>query len=123
MTLTHILVVANLLLLASLLTWLFLLHHRTTLLKLSAENLATAFGALPRDLRTEAQRPGVQPDPFYTIEILNPMEVAAQESRLGRIFGGLTPAIVRREVYRQAHGIIRQQLADRGIKAEVKLHG
>ncbi len=123
MTLTQILLAGNLLLLASLLVGLLLLRRRSALLKLSAENLAAEFGALPRELRAEAQRLGVQPGPFYTIEILNPLEVAAQESRLGRVFGGVTPTIVRREMYRQAHGIIRQQLADRGIKADVKLHG
>lgn len=123
MTLTSILLTANLLVFSCLLIWLFLLQRRSALLKTSAEKLAAEFGTLPRDLRTEAQRAGIQPGPFYTIEILNPLEVAAQESRLGKVFGGLTPVIVRREVYRQAHGIIREQLAGRGIKAEVKLHG
>ncbi len=123
MTLTHILLTANLLMVVTLLTWLWMLHRRTTTLNHSAGTLAAGIGALPRDLRSEAQRASIQSAPFYTIEILNPLEVAAQESRLGRVFSGLTPVIVRREVYRQARGIIRQQLADRGIKAEVKLHG
>lgn len=123
MTLTHILFVANLLLLSSLLAGLFVLHRRNAVLQSDAEKLMAAAGALPRDLRAEAQRAGIQPGPFYTIEILNPLEVAAQESKLGKVFGGVTPTIVRREMYRQAHGIIRQQLADRGIKADVKLHG
>lgn len=121
MTLTHLLLTANLLLLSVLLLGLFLLRRRALALQGHAERLAAATGS--RDLRAEALRAGVSSPPFYTIEILNPLEVAAQESKLGLVFGGLTPAIVRREVHRQAHGILRQQLAERGIKADVKLHG
>ena len=48
--------------------------------------------------------------------------MAAQQSKLGKVFGGITPAIVRAEVHRQAHGIIREELERRGIKADVQLH-
>ena len=123
MSLLHVLLVANLLLLGAVLGWLTVLQRRTATLQASAQALAADAGALPADLRADAAAAGVAAGSFYTIEILNPLEVAAADSRLGEVFGSLTPAIVRREVHRRAHGIIRQQLAERGIRADVRLHG
>lgn len=122
MSLTHVLLAANLLALTGLACWLFVLQRRATALREGAQWLAADAGALPPDLRAHARAAGVTASPFYTIEILNPLEVAALESKLGEIFAGLTPAIVRGEVYRRAHGIILDELSRRGIKADVQLH-
>ena len=123
MSLLQALLAANLLALMAVLGWLFLLQRRTAALRASAQALAAEVGTLPADLRAEGRAAAAVTGPFYTIEILNPLEVAALDGKLGEVFGSLTPAIVRREVHRRAHGIIRQQLADRGIRADVKLHG
>lgn len=122
MLLTHYLLMANFLALAGVLGWLWLLQRKALDVASSAAALAEQAGALPRDLVSEA---GIAPPPtpFYTIEILNPLEVAALESQLGDVFGRLTPALVRRAVHRRAHGIIRRQFEERGIKVDVKLHG
>ena len=122
MTLTQILLIANLVALAALGAGVWLLHRRATTLRAGVDWLAGDVGALPDDRRAQALEAGVASTPFYTLEILNPLEVAAQYSKLGKVFAGLTPQIVRYEVYRQAHGIIGEQLAERGIKAEVRLH-
>lgn len=118
MSLTSLLLGANLIALAALAAWLLRLQRHTAALRASAQALAADAAVLPpaADAISAAR-------PFYTIEILNPLEVASQESWLGEVFGGLTPGLVRREVYRRAHAIIRQQLADRGIRADVRLHG
>lgn len=119
----HILLAANLLALIAVLGWLYLLQRRTAELQSGAQGLAAEVEALPSDLREQAGAAGIGAPQFYTIEILNPLEVAAADSKLGELFGSLTPAIVRREVHRRAHGIIRQQLSERGIRADVRLHG
>ena len=120
---TNVLLCANLVALLGIGGWLYVLQRRAATLRASVDWLAADAAALPSDLRTEAREAGVSASPFYTIEILNPLEVAAAESKLGEMFAGLTPGIVRREVYRRAHGIIVEQLTVRGIRADVKLHG
>src|SRR5262249_31519542 len=120
---TNVLLAVNLLALAGLGAWLYQLKRRADALDIGATSLAADAGAPPAEVRSAARASGVTGSPFYTIEILNPLEVAAQQSRLGKVFAGLTPAIVRGEVYRQAHGIIREELERRGIKADVRLHG
>jgi hypothetical protein len=118
-----LLLAANLLALIAVLGWLYVLQRRTAVLRSGARELAAGVEALPADLRAQAVAAGITATQFYTIEILNPLEVAAADSKLGEVFGSLTPAIVRREVHRRAHGIIRQQLSGRGIRADVRLHG
>ena len=122
MYLTQMLLAANLLVLAGLGGWLFVLQKQAKAAKAGAEWLAADAGALPPDLRERARDAGIADRPFYTIEILNPLEVAALESRLGAMFSGITPAIVTREVHRRAYGIITEQLGTYGIKADVRLH-
>jgi hypothetical protein len=118
---TVLLLAANLLALAGLAAWFLRLQRRARELRDLAQQLAEQVGALPRDLRAEVAEPA-PPTPFYTIEFLDPVGVAAHYSRLGAVFGSVTPAIVRREVYRQALGRIRDELAIRGIVADVRLH-
>ena len=119
---TNTLLVANLVALIALGGWLYVLQRRAAVLRASADWLVADAGALPANLHAAAQAMGVTAGPFYTIEILNPLEVAAAQSKLGEMFAGLTPAIVRGEVYRRAHGIIIEELARRGIRADVQLH-
>jgi hypothetical protein len=116
-----ILLAANLLALAGVAAWFLRLQQRAREVRALAERLAGQVGALPRALRAAVGEPAPA-TPFYTIEFLDPVGVAAHYSKLGAVFGSVTPAIVRREVYRQALGRIRDELAVRGIVADVRLH-
>lgn len=56
------------------------------------------------------------------IEILNAMELARKESWFIGVFGSVSPQLVRRKVYDQAANIIRDQLSDFGVEAEVRVY-
>jgi YD repeat-containing protein len=57
-----------------------------------------------------------------TIEILNAIELAGTRGRLVGIAGSLAPGITRRLVYDQAMKLVRRQLADERVVADVRLH-
>lgn len=59
---------------------------------------------------------------LITVELLNPMELAAKESWFARQFGSLTPALVHKLVYAQARERVEQQMPKFGATAEVKVH-
>jgi hypothetical protein len=59
---------------------------------------------------------------LISVEILNPLELAVKESALARAFGGLTPDLVRREVYKEVYQRLCLQLQEQGVVAEVRLH-
>jgi hypothetical protein len=59
---------------------------------------------------------------IITVEILNPIELAASRGRLGGIVGTLAPGIVRRVVYEQAVRDMRRQLVQERVVADVRLH-
>lgn len=60
--------------------------------------------------------------PVISIEILNPMEVAAKESWVAGALGNLSPALIRGIVYKQASEQLRQELTLRGIQSDVRVH-
>lgn len=66
---------------------------------------------------TSAARPSL-----ISIEILNPMELAAKQSWVAGALGSITPALVRRLVYQRASQIVREELKDYGVVAEVRQH-
>jgi hypothetical protein len=57
-----------------------------------------------------------------TIEILNPIELAGNRGRLAGIVGSFAPGITRRLVYDEALKLVRRQLADHRVVADVRLH-
>jgi hypothetical protein len=59
---------------------------------------------------------------IITVELLNPMELAAKESWFARQFGSLTPALVHKLVYAQARDRVEEQMPNFGAVAEVKVH-
>ncbi len=59
---------------------------------------------------------------LITIEILNAMALASKESWFIGVFGSLSPRLVRRKVTDQAAGIIKSQLLDFGVEADVRIH-
>ncbi|MDO9451694.1 MAG: hypothetical protein Q7J29_02425 [Stagnimonas sp.] len=56
------------------------------------------------------------------IEILNPFELAARETRLAGAAAKLAPRMIERIVYERAAVMIAQQMAEQGVQAEVKHH-
>jgi hypothetical protein len=59
---------------------------------------------------------------LISVEVLNPLELAARESRLAKTFGALTPDLVQREVYKQVYERMCKQLQEQGVVADVRLH-
>ena len=57
------------------------------------------------------------------IEILNPFELAARETRLATALARLAPRMIERIVYERAAVQIATQMAELGVRAEVKTHG
>ena len=56
------------------------------------------------------------------IEILNPFELAARETRFAGAAARLAPRMIERIVYERAAVMIAQQMAEQGVQAEVKTH-
>lgn len=56
------------------------------------------------------------------IEILNPFELAARETRLATAVAKLAPRMIERIVYERAAVQIAAQMAELGVRAEVKTH-
>jgi hypothetical protein len=118
LSLTHLLLSANLLALG-LLCWRHWAAQRALAVtarqleqlpvsQLSKPELSELLGKGSRDI--------------IAIEILNPMELAAKESWFADRFGSLTPALIRRIVYARTLEIIGPQLDSFGVKADVRLH-
>ncbi|HSW13292.1 MAG TPA: hypothetical protein VLI06_10670 [Solimonas sp.] len=66
---------------------------------------------------TSAARPSL-----ISIEILNPMELAAKETWIAGVLGSVTPTLIRRLVYQRAAQMVREELKGHGVTAEVRQH-
>lgn len=74
-------------------------------------------------LNTDPTLPAMTtPRPVIAIEILNPYELAVQETPLAGPAARLAPRIIERIVYRRTREILIEQLAERGVRALVKVH-
>lgn len=97
-------------------------HQQQRLLATLARDqtvLARSWNALPPDAATLLNTGGA----LITIEILNPVELASQESPLAGPLGRVAPGLIRRLVYQRAAEMLRQQLGEHGVQAEVRIHG
>lgn len=56
-----------------------------------------------------------------TIEVLNPLEVAAAESSVVRAVGGLTPSLITKLVYDRVKLEVERGLAERNVEARVEI--
>lgn len=59
---------------------------------------------------------------LISVEIHNPLQLAAQEQALAGLLGNLAPGMIRREVYRKAANLLRKELDKWGVAAEVRVH-
>ncbi len=94
---------------------------------------AVLLGRWARQVRAAAERPRPAVDdeldarrtsrvyPLLAVEIRNPHELAARESWAARRFGTLVPRVVGREVAARAAEQLAEQLAARGVDAEVRI--
>jgi hypothetical protein len=57
-----------------------------------------------------------------TVEILNPIELAATRGRLVGMAGSLAPGLTRRLVYDQAVRTLKRQLVEEHVVADVRVH-
>lgn len=56
-----------------------------------------------------------------TIEILNPMELAAEKSWIAGTISSISPGFIRRKVYEQTRGILEEKLIEFGVQADVQV--
>jgi hypothetical protein len=82
-----------------------------------AEQLIAATEALDLDPAILATS-----DRIITVEILNPLEVAAKRVKLASVVGSVAPSVIAKVVYEQTAKILRNQLSLQGVAAEVRLH-
>jgi hypothetical protein len=61
-------------------------------------------------------------DRIITVEILNPLEVAAKRVKLASVVGSVAPSVIAKVVYEQTAKIMRNQLTMQGVEAEVRIH-
>lgn len=115
-----VLIAVLLAVLAGLLWRLARLRQLLLTLQNDQQQLATAWNALPPDAAhlLPAGKPAL-----ISIEILNPMALAAQESRFAGVLGSVTPGLLRGIVYKRTADTLRAQLLEYGVEAEVRLHG
>lgn len=81
--------------------------------------LAVAWNALPPDARKLLP----ENKAMLSIEILNPVQLAVQESRYAEALGAVSPGLLRRIVHQRTAEILRSELIKHGVQAEVRMHG
>lgn len=59
---------------------------------------------------------------IVSVEVLNPIELAGSRGRLAGLAGTLAPRLTRRIVHDQVLKILKQQLAEQHVVADVRLH-
>ena len=58
---------------------------------------------------------------LISIEILNPLQLAANENSLAGTLGSLSPNLIRKVVYDRAADIMRTQLVEKGVDADLRV--
>lgn len=58
---------------------------------------------------------------LLTVEVLNPLELAREHSRIGSSLAGVAPGLVRKRVYQQVARELGAELAERGVEANVEI--
>ena len=82
--------------------------------------MASQWRAEPID---QTRIPASGPDPVIVIKILNPAELAANESPFAGTINNFAPEIIKSIVYKTSSEILREELAKRGVQTEIRVHG
>lgn len=59
---------------------------------------------------------------IITVEILNPLELAASQVKVAGPAGSVAPELIRKQVYAKTVSILKEQLVQQGVEAEVQIH-
>lgn len=116
MTLLEILLVAN----GAAVIALFVLARRLNSSLAALQARADAVDALPPP-PAELMRIARENKRVLSVNILNPMELAAQKHWVAGAAGRVTPNLVRQIVYKEAARIVAQELPKYGVIAEVRV--
>jgi hypothetical protein len=82
-----------------------------------------ALRCLPHDEAPElALRLGSGQRPVLVMDILNPMELATQQSWFADKFGSLAPGMISKLVYQQAVKMTIIEMQKHGVQAQVSVH-
>lgn len=100
-----------------------LLWHVRRLRRKNIELAATVAESTAKALQSVPTEPAfvVPKSRLITIEILNPSELAATQSRFSGFAGAVAPNLLRKIVYEKAAEIMREQLEAQGVQAEVAI--
>lgn len=97
------------------------------LLRRENERLAGRVAALHEHLdllRAPADLPAASAgEQLITIAILNPLELAATQTRAATVLHRVRPQLLSRIVHEQAAREIQERLGEEGVVAEVHVHG
>ncbi len=118
---TSVTLLAGLNLLALLVLGFAILRLRSTSNRLATELSALAPAA--NAMADYEQSVGHLKGRVIAVEILNPMELAARQSRFADMFGNLSPGLIRKIVYERTEKILLDQLREYGVQADVKQYG
>ena len=100
------------------LTVYVLMRRQAVALDMRIADLAAELDAIA-DAPPAPPVPAVPSRPIITIEILNPLELAASQVRAASLVGSWRPDMITKIVYDEAAKQIIAQLAEEGVVAEV----
>lgn len=108
---------------AALLAWLvrrfLVLQQEARLLRTKLEEIAMVPFDRPADLQ---QVLGSGDRRVLVMEILNPLQLAAQQSWFADKLGSLAPPLIRKLVYEETAKIMRTELQKYGVEGQLEVH-
>ncbi|KAA0024765.1 hypothetical protein [Antrihabitans cavernicola] len=110
--------ILNLVLVGGVLLLVRRIHRHSTALSEKVSSTTALVGIPPQvDSGFSAGKPRL-----ITVEILNPLELAATQNRFAGIAGAVAPERIRKIVYERAALQMTEQLIEQGIDVDVQVH-